>query len=71
MTGKRPAGTRSFEEVKDQIRAAMLPAKQQEVLMQLKDSLKKSAKISIKEDALNEIGGKPAEKSPTPPTPSK
>lgn len=71
VTGKRPAGARSFEEVKDQIKAAMLPAKQQELLLQLKDSLKKSAKISIKEDAMNEIGGKPAEKSPAPPTPSK
>ncbi len=71
VTGKRPAGTRSFEEVKDQIRTAMLPAKQQEVLQQLKESMKKSAKISIKEDALNEIGGKPAEKSPAPSTPSK
>jgi peptidyl-prolyl cis-trans isomerase C len=71
VTGKRPAGARSFEEVKDQIKASMLPAKQQEVLQQLKESLKKSAKISIKEDALNEIGGKPAEKSPAPPTASK
>ncbi len=71
VTGKRPAGVRSFDEVKDQIKAAMLPAKQQEVLQQLKESLKKSAKVSIKEDALNEIGARPAEKSPTAPTPSK
>jgi len=71
VTGKRPAGTRSFEEVKDQIRTAMLPARQQEILQQLKDSLKKNAKISIKEDALNEVGGKPADKSAAQTTPAK
>ncbi len=71
VTGKRPAGERSFEEVKDQIKAAMLPAKQQEVLQQLKENLKKDAKISIKEDALKEIGGNSAENSQTPAPASK
>ncbi len=71
VTGKRPAGVRSFDEVKDQIKASMLPAKQQEVLQNLKESLKKSAKISIKEDALSQVGGKPVEKTAPPPTPSK
>ncbi|TLN01845.1 peptidylprolyl isomerase, partial [bacterium] len=71
VTGKRAAGVRSFDEVKDQIKAAMMPAKQQEVLQQLKESLKKSAKISIKEDVLNEVGGSPAEKAPAPAAPSK
>jgi peptidyl-prolyl cis-trans isomerase C len=71
VTGKRAAGVRSFDEVKDQIKAAMMPAKQQEVLQQLKESLKKSAKISIKEDVLNEVGGSPAEKAPVPAAPSK
>jgi len=71
VTGKRAAGVRSFDEVKDQIKAAMMPAKQQEVLQQLKESLKKNAKISIKEDVLNEVGGSPAEKAPVPAAPSK
>jgi peptidyl-prolyl cis-trans isomerase C len=71
VTGKRAAGVRSFDEVKDQIKAAMMPAKQQEVLQQLKESLKKSAKISIKEDVLNEVGVSPAEKAPVPAAPSK
>lgn len=51
-TGKRPAGTRSFDEVKDQIKAAIAPEKQQETFKKLKEDLKKEAKISIKEDAL-------------------
>ena len=51
-TGKRPAGTRSFEEVKDQIKAAIAPEKQQETFKKLKEDLKKDAKLSIKEDAL-------------------
>lgn len=72
VTGKRPAGVRTFDEVKDQIKAYLLPAKQQEVLQSLRENLKKGAKISIKEDVLNEVGGgKPAEKTPTPPAPSK
>lgn len=60
-TGKRPAGTRSFEEVKDQIRAALAPQKQQEVFKQLKDDLKKNAKIDIKEDALKGLKANGAE----------
>jgi peptidyl-prolyl cis-trans isomerase C len=51
-TGKRPAGVRSFEEVKDQIRAAIAPEKQQETFKKLKEDLKKDAKLVIKEDAL-------------------
>ena len=51
-TGKRPAGARSFEEVKDQIKAAIAPEKQQETFKKLKEDLKKDAKLSIKEDAL-------------------
>jgi len=51
-TGKRPAGTRSFEEVKDQIKAAVAPEKQQETFKKLKEDLKKGAKLTIKEDAL-------------------
>ena len=58
LTGKRPAGVRPFEEVKDQIKAAVMPTKQQEVFQKIKDELKKTAKISIKEDVLNSIGGK-------------
>lgn len=72
VTGKRPAGARSFDEVKDQIKAAMLPAKQQEVLQTLKETLKKDAKITIKEDAQkNAEAVKPAESAPVEPAPSK
>ncbi len=53
LTGKRPAGTRPFDEVKDQIKAALMPSKQQEIFQKIKDELKKSAKITVKEDALN------------------
>lgn len=58
LTGKRPAGTRPFEEVKEQIKGAIMPAKQQEVFQKIKDELKKTAKITIKEDVLNSVGGK-------------
>jgi len=53
LTGKRAAGTRPFDEVKDQIKAAIMPGKQQEVFQKIKDELKKSAKITLKEDVLN------------------
>jgi peptidyl-prolyl cis-trans isomerase C len=71
VTGKRPAGIRSYEEVKDQIRAAMLPSKQQQVLQNLKEDLKKDAKISIKEDDASGVGTTPAEKAPLPSASSK
>ncbi len=66
LTGKRPAGVRPFEEVKEQIKGAIMPGKQQEVFQKIKEELKKSAKITIKEDVLNSLGGtadvaKPAE----------
>lgn len=50
MTGKRAAGVREFAEVKEQIRATLLPSKQQQVFATLKDDLKKDAKIEIIED---------------------
>lgn len=53
LTGKRAAGTRPFEEVKNQIKAAIMPGKQQEVFMKIKEELKKNAKITIKDDVLN------------------
>ncbi len=56
LTGKRPAGQRDFAEVKDQIKAALMPAKQQEVFQKLKEELKKSSKYTIKEDALKSLG---------------
>jgi peptidyl-prolyl cis-trans isomerase C len=62
LTGKRAAGARSFEEVKDQIKAAVLPSKQQEIFQKIKDDLKKNGKYSIKEDVLKGLGGTPAEK---------
>jgi len=62
LTGKRAAGSRSFEEVKDQIKAAVLPNKQQEIFQKIKDDLKKNGKYSIKEDVLKGLGGAPAGK---------
>jgi peptidyl-prolyl cis-trans isomerase C len=70
VTGKRPAGIRSYDEVKDQIKAAMLPSKQQEVLQNLKENLKKNAKISLKEDVGSVAESNPAEKTQLP-APSK
>ncbi len=63
LTGKRAAGERTFEEVKDQIKAAILPGKQQEIFQKIKEDLKKSGKYSIKEDVLKGLGGTPAEKA--------
>ena len=57
LTGKRPAGVRPFEEVKEQIKAAFMPTKQQEVFQKIKEELKKDAKVTVKEDVLNAIGG--------------
>jgi peptidyl-prolyl cis-trans isomerase C len=61
LTGKRPAGIRPYEEVKEQIKGAIMPTKQQEVFQKIKDELKKTAKITIKEDVLNSIGSKKEE----------
>jgi len=52
VTGKRPAGIRTFDEVKEQIKGTLLPSKQQEVFLKMKEDLKKNAKISIKEEVL-------------------
>ena len=72
LTGKRPAGIRPLEEVKDQIKGAIMPTKQQEVFQKIKEELKKSAKIAIKEDVLKGMGakkeeGKADEKKPVEP----
>jgi len=64
LSGKRAAGARTFEEVKDQIKAAILPSKQQEIFQKIKDDLKKSGKYTIKEDVLKGLGGAPSEKAP-------
>ena len=64
LTGKRAAGVRTFDEVKDQIKAAILPSKQQEIFQKIKDDLKKSGKYTIKEDVLKSLGGTPSEKAP-------
>lgn len=58
LTGKRPAGTRPFEEVKEQIKSALMPTKQQEVFQKIKEELKKNAKVNVKEDVLNTLDGK-------------
>lgn len=67
MTGKRPAGLRPFAEVKEQIKAALLPQKQQEIFGKLKEDMKKTAKISIKEEALKGLDAKPAAAANIPP----
>lgn len=66
LTGKRPAGIRPFEEVKEQIKGAIMPTKQQEVFQKIKDELKKTAKITIKEDVLNSVGEKKPADAPKP-----
>ncbi|KAF0217004.1 MAG: PpiC-type peptidyl-prolyl cis-trans [Geobacteraceae bacterium] len=71
LTGKRPAGLRSFADVKDQIKAALLPAKQQEVFQKLKDDLKKSSKYTIKEDVLKGLDTKPASEAKAQPAETK
>ena len=60
VTGKRPAGIRSFDESKELIKAKLLPEKQQEIFAKLKEELKKNAKYSVKEDVLKGIEIKPA-----------
>lgn len=61
LTGKRAAGVRPFDEVKDQIKAAVMPSKQQEIFQKIKEDLKKTAKIAVKEDVLNAIDAKQGE----------
>jgi len=60
LTGKRAAGVLPFAEVKDQIKAALLPEKQQEIFKKMRDDLKKTAKYSIKEDVLKSLETKPS-----------
>lgn len=60
LTGKRPAGIRPFEEVKEQIKAAVMPSKQQEVFQKVKEELRKGAKVTIKDESFNP----PAEAAP-------
>jgi peptidyl-prolyl cis-trans isomerase C len=62
LTGKRAAGTRPFEEVKDQIKGALLPSKQQEIFQKIKEDLKKSAKINIKDETAAGDAKKPEPK---------
>jgi peptidyl-prolyl cis-trans isomerase C len=64
VTGKRPAGIRTFDEVKEQIKTAILPSKQQEVFQKLKEDIKKDAKVTIKEEVLKGIGGSAAAELP-------
>lgn len=66
LTGKRAAGERTFEDVKEQIKTSMLPGKQQEVFQKLKEDLKKSGKYTIKEDVLKGLGGAPSAQPPAP-----
>jgi peptidyl-prolyl cis-trans isomerase C len=66
LTGKRPAGVLPFAEVKEQLKASLMPEKQQEVFKKVKDDLKKGAKLSVKEDVLRSLGAQAAE-AKTPP----
>lgn len=61
LTGKRPAGIVPFAEVKEQLKASLLPEKQQEVFKKVKEDLKKNAKLSVKEDVLKGMGAKAAD----------
>ncbi len=61
VTGKRPAGITPYEEVKEQIKSNLLPAKQQEIFTKMKEEMKKSAKISIKDEVLKNFDSKPSE----------
>lgn len=67
LTGKRPAGTRPFDEAKEQIKSALLPQKQQQVFMQLKENLRKGAKIEIKDQTLAPEAPKPVVPAPAQP----
>ena len=60
LTGKRAAGILPLAEVKDQIKAAILPEKQQEIFKKMREDLKKNAKYSIKEDVLKSLDTKTA-----------
>lgn len=71
LTGKRPAGLRTFTDVKDQIKAALLPGKQQEVFQKLKEDLKKSSKYTIKEDVLKGLDTKGASEAKAEPAEAK
>lgn len=55
LTGKRPAGVAQLTEVKEQLKGAILAEKQGEIFKQLKEDLKKNAKVQIKEDALKKV----------------
>jgi peptidyl-prolyl cis-trans isomerase C len=60
VTGKRAAGVLPLAEVKDQIKAALLPERQQEIFKKMREDLKKNAKYTIKEDVLKSLDTKPA-----------
>ena len=49
--------------LKDQIKGAILPSKQQEIFQKIKEDLKKTAKITIKEDVLNASGKQDEDKA--------
>ncbi|QOX77938.1 peptidylprolyl isomerase [Trichlorobacter lovleyi] len=66
LTGKRAAGTRPLDEVKEQIKAAIMPQKQQQVFMKLKEDLKKGAKIELTETQPAATAAKPATPAPAP-----
>jgi len=66
LTGKRPAGILPFADVKEQLKASLMPEKQQEVFKKVKDDLKKNAKLTVKDDVLKAMSAQAAE-AKTPP----
>jgi peptidyl-prolyl cis-trans isomerase C len=69
LTGKRPAGALPLEEAKEQIKAALAPQKQQQAFMQLKEDLRKGAKIELKDQA-PATDATPAPEAPKPAAPA-
>jgi peptidyl-prolyl cis-trans isomerase C len=65
VTGKRPAGIRTMEESREQIKAVLVPEKQQQVFAQIKERLRKDAKIEVV-DKKTDSAGLPDTKNPSP-----
>lgn len=61
-TGKRAAGLLPLAEVKEQIKDAIIPSRQQDAFQKIKEELKKNGNYSIKEDVLKGLENKPVGK---------
>lgn len=67
LTGKRAAGLRPFEEAKDQIKAALMPGKQQEAFKKFREDIKKGAKIEVKDEPVIPPANHPGVGAPSKP----